>query len=160
MWTKHSFCHGLVLCKQRLIPFARLPILVNLGLWLTEQKLIRSHVVFVYPLARNIESEVTLTHTVWSCLSPRSLLTEREQLKKKKNSFFIHQRELIVECECSFCFAYSVVPLPFCLFSSILAACPLYLVTVCPFPLSRLSLHHSCPSVFLPGLSFSLISCC
>lgn len=61
---KSSLCHGPVLSKQRRsIPSAPFPVLVNLGLWLTEQKLIHTHVVFVYPPASSIESEVALSHS-------------------------------------------------------------------------------------------------
>lgn len=75
-----SLYHGLVLCKQRRsIPSSPLPILVNLGLWLTEQKLIHGHVVFVYPPARTTESEVSLTHTTSSHPSPVLPSTKREQ---------------------------------------------------------------------------------
>lgn len=75
-----TLCHGLVLCKQRRsIPSAPLPILVNLGSWLTEQKLIRSHVVFVYPPPS--KDHWIRGHTVSSRLSP--LLTEREIFLKK-----------------------------------------------------------------------------
>lgn len=66
-----SLCHSLVLLKQRRsIPSVLLPILVNLGSWLKEQKLINSHVLFVYPPARTIESEVTLTLSLSHLIYP------------------------------------------------------------------------------------------
>lgn len=49
-------------------PSAPLPILVNLGFWLTEQKLIHNLVLFVYPPARPNKSVAALTHTVSSGL--------------------------------------------------------------------------------------------
>lgn len=76
-----TLCHGLVLYKPKgSIPFsALLPILVNLGLWLTEQKLIRSYGLFVYPPARTTESEVTLHTLPHTLYSLNLLLMEKEQ---------------------------------------------------------------------------------
>lgn len=100
------------------------PVLVNLGSWLTEQKLIRSHVVFVYPPARIMDSEVILCNLV--CLKCHS--TKREQFLKKVFGYSrVSRSRLILLCfHCS----------SFLLFFFVLAVHPLPLFTVCPLPFS------------------------
>lgn len=148
-----SLCHGLVLCKQwRSIPSAPLPLLVNLGLWLTEQKLIHSHVLFVYPPARTNESEVTHTPSVSSGQSP--VLTEREQFPYQLAPQYLKT------FKASFCFVSAVAPLSSqCLLfspSQLSALFPYLLYALCHSPTTYLSITAVC--LFFSQVYHSLLS--
>lgn len=117
-------------------PSAPLPILVNLGFWLTEQKLIHNLVLFVYPPARPNKSVAALTHTVssglfrcyFSLLKESSFFTSSlySTLKLLKTHFASFPLQLL-----------SAMPSVFFLFFffAVLAVHPLSLFTVCPLPL-------------------------
>lgn len=134
-----------MLCKQDgSIAAAPLPLLVNLGSRLTEQKLICSRVVFVYPPPGGGPLNQR-SHPLILFISSVTL-AEEETFPKKfsnagKNALFP---------------PWLFPGHGFC-FPCVLAVLHLPLFTVRPRPFTRLSLHRGCPSVFLPGLSFSLI---
>lgn len=117
-------------------PSAPLPILVNLGFWLTEQKLIHNLVLFVYPPARPNKSVAALTHTVssglfrcyFSLLKESSFFTSSlySTLKLLKTHFASFPLQLLSAMPSVFFFLF---------FFAVLAVHPLSLFTVCPLPL-------------------------
>lgn len=141
-------CHGPVLSKQkRSIPSAPFPILVNLGLWLTEQELIHNHVVFVYPLVRSIESEVALSLARSHLVSLVCLLTERAQFLKTVFRWRKVSRQRLL-CAAMPHGSPSKLPTLFPYLRCALCHSPVYLSIIA----ARL--------LFFPGLSFAVISGC
>lgn len=129
-----SLCHGPVLSKQsRSIPSAPLPVLVNLGSWLTEQKLIRSHVVFSTPQQRPSNQR---SHCLFSSIAV-SLFTERELFLKK-----------FLDTVSWKDFVSSAAPLGPCLLFFLRLSCPPSFLIYCM------------PSAILPSISPSQPSVC
>lgn len=163
---------GFVLCKQtRSIPSAPTPILVNLGSWLTEQKLIHRHVLFVYPPPPHLQQGAANQRSL--SLALRSSHRFPGVAPNWRRTFLIHWprwRELQ-----SLDGEQADVLMPRLTLSVSLARFPLlsesplsrlfffpfvsFIIDCPPSAIRPLSLHHSWLSVFLPGLSLALISC-